>query len=332
MENFELIDNLFQITVLLCACVAAGILAIRHRNRSLLMLSLAYACFAMGTIYYVLYLVIIGIWPQVFYVAEISWLAAWLFYLSVQILPGEGKKDRFSLPAGAAAAVIAAIAFLDHDFGPSYFVSALFSLTAGATMYLSVSHMQNGSLYRKRDLFMIICVTLQVLLYRVSGFTHDYTRFQLYYAVDLALTLSMAALLPLLFFYLIFEPEPKEMPAAAIAIAVGFATFENVCYLTENGAANFNFLLIRGISAGALHILCGVLSGFGVSYVFRRHWLAATGTVGILGACIGFHAIYNLLITAEGAWKTAGYLFPSLLLLCLYAAKQLLPRQNISFE
>ena len=79
MENFELIDNLFQIAVLLCACVAAGILAIRHRNRSLLILSLAYACFAMGTIYYVLYLVIIGIWPQVFYVAEISWLAAWLF-------------------------------------------------------------------------------------------------------------------------------------------------------------------------------------------------------------------------------------------------------------
>ena len=98
MENFELIDNLFQITVLLCACVAAGILAIRHRNRSLLILSLAYACFAMGTIYYVLYLVIIGIWPQVFYVAEISWLAAWLFYLSVQILPGEGKKDRLSRP------------------------------------------------------------------------------------------------------------------------------------------------------------------------------------------------------------------------------------------
>ena len=151
MENFELIDNLFQITVLLCACVAAGILAIRHRNRSLLILSLAYACFAMGTIYYVLYLVI-------------SWLAAWLVYLSAQILRTEGMKCRFSLPAGAAAAFIAAVAFLDHDFGPSYFVSALFALTAGAIMYLSVSHIQNGSLYRKRDFFMIICVMLQVLL------------------------------------------------------------------------------------------------------------------------------------------------------------------------
>ena len=84
MESFELIDNFFQIVVLLCAAAAAGIFALRRRSRDLLILSLAYACFAMGTIYYVLYLVIIGIWPQVFYVAEISWLAAWLFYLSAQ--------------------------------------------------------------------------------------------------------------------------------------------------------------------------------------------------------------------------------------------------------
>lgn len=139
-------------------------------------------------------------------------------------------------------------------------------------------------------------------------------------------------LLPLLFYLLIFEPEPQRLSGAALAIAVGFATFENVCYLTENGAENFTFLLIRGVSAGALHILCGILLGFGVSYVFRRKWLAVTGTVGILGACTGFHGIYNLLITADGAWKMAGYLFPSLLIACLYTAKRLLPRRNTSFE
>ena len=73
-------------------------------------------------------------------------------------------------------------------------------------------------------------------------------------------------LLPLLFYLWVFEPDPRALPGAAIAIAVGFATFENVCYLAENGADNFTFLLIRGFSAGALHILCGILSGFGVSY------------------------------------------------------------------
>ena len=138
-------------------------------------------------------------------------------------------------------------------------------------------------------------------------------------------------LLPLLCYLLFFEPKPRELPGAALAIAVGFATFENVCYLTENGAEDLAFLLIRGISAGALHILCGVLSGYGIAYVFRRRWLALTGTVGILGACIGFHGIYNLLITAQGVWKTAGYLFPSVLLVCLLVLRQLLPRLKLSF-
>ena len=161
-----------------------------------------------------------------------------------------------------------------------------------------------------------------------------------YYGVDAATTAveitpaceEAMKFLPLLFYFLIFEPEPRELPGAAIAIAVGFATFENVCYLTENGAANFTFLLIRGISAGALHILCGIFAGFGISYVFRRRWLALTGTVGILGACIGFHAIYNLLVTAHGAWQTAGCLFPSVLIACLYAVKCLLPKLKITLE
>lgn len=129
-------------------------------------------------------------------------------------------------------------------------------------------------------------------------------------------------LLPLLFFSLIFEPNERKLPAAAIAIAVGFATFENVCYLTENGAENMIFLLIRGISAGALHILCGISIGFGISYVFRHRWMLISGTMGILGTCIGFHAIYNLLITIDGTGKFAGYLFPSLLIVGLFLIKK----------
>ena len=139
-------------------------------------------------------------------------------------------------------------------------------------------------------------------------------------------------LLPLLFYILVFEPKVRDLPEAAIALAVGFATFENVCYLMENGAENFMFLLIRGLSAGALHILCGISIGFGLSYVFRRKWLAFTGTVGLLGACIVFHATYNLLITGDGGWRIAGYLFPSALIALLYAGKLLLPRLKIMFE
>lgn len=139
-------------------------------------------------------------------------------------------------------------------------------------------------------------------------------------------------ILPLVFFFMIFEPDEQELPAAAIAIAVGFATFENVCCLTENGAENVTFLLIRGISAGALHILCGIFVGYGISYVFCRSWLRLTGTVGLLGACIGFHALYNLLITAESMGKFVGYLFPSALIGVLFIAKRVIPKLNIFYD
>lgn len=191
-----------------------------------------------------------------------------------------------------------------------------------------------GGRTRKFMLFMVAGMGVCLLSAYVNSF------FMLHYGADATVTVveitpvceEVMKLLPLLFYFLIFEPEPKELPSAAIAIAVGFATFENVCYLTENGAENFTLLLIRGISAGAIHILCGILTGFGISYVFRRRWLALTGTAGILGACTGFHAIYNLLITADSPWNITGYLFPPLLIACLFAVKRSLPNLNIHLK
>ena len=38
-------------------------------------------------------------------------------------------------------------------------------------------------------------------------------------------------LLPLLFYLLVFEPEPEQIRPAVFTVAAGFATFENICYL-----------------------------------------------------------------------------------------------------
>ena len=199
---------------------------------------------------------------------------------------------------------------------------------------LALSMLFFGGRPRTFMLFMITGMSVCLLSAYVNSF------FMGYYGVDSTVAVveitpvceEVMKLLPLLFYVLIFEPKVRDLPEAAVALAVGFATFENVCYLTENGAENFMFLLIRGLSAGALHILCGILIGFGLSYVFRRRWLAFTGTVGLLGACIAFHAIYNLLISGEGAWQIAGYLSPSVLIALLFAGKLLLPKLKISLE
>ena len=41
---------------------------------------------------------------------------------------------------------------------------------------------------------------------------------------------EMMKLLPLVFYLLVFEPEGDKIKAAAITVALSFATFENVCY------------------------------------------------------------------------------------------------------
>ena len=124
--------------------------------------------------------------------------------------------------------------------------------------------------------------------------------------------------LPLLFYLLIFEPKREQIKNTAVVIALSFATFENVCYLIQNGAGHFSFIFFRGIGTGAI-------VGGGLAYVWQRTWLKIAGTCGLLGAAITFHAIYNLLIAYGSAAQYIAYLLPVLIL----TAGKLISRSSI---
>ena len=121
-------------------------------------------------------------------------------------------------------------------------------------------------------------------------------------------------LLPLVFYLLVFEPEAERIKPAAITAALSFATFENVCYLIQNGAGRFSFIFFRGFGTGAMHVLCSLIVGGGLTYAWQRPWLKISGTCGLLGAAITLHAIYNLLIAYGGAAQYIAYVLPVLLI------------------
>ena len=195
--NFELIDNCFQVAVLFCAALAAIAAALRHKDRRFLILALFFACISMGTLYWVLHIFIFGDVPQVFYVAEFSWLAAYLFLLSFQMVRTDRAGPLFSLPALACALLAAAVVLAFRIFGPSYVVSAAFAGVVFAIVYLAIWRLRRRGGGGLIDCWLLLCVGLQLLLYMVSVFMQDFTRFNLYFAVDIALTSSFAALLPL---------------------------------------------------------------------------------------------------------------------------------------
>ena len=195
--NFELIDNFFQVAVLFCSALAAIAAALRHKDRRFLILSLFYICISMGTLYWVLHLFIFGNVPQVFYVSEFSWLAAYLFMLSFLMVRIDRVRPLFSLPSLFCALLTAALVLVVRMFGPSYVVSAAFAGVMSAIVYLAVWRLRRVGRGKQVDCGLLLCVGLQLLLFVVSVFMQDFTRFNLYFAVDITLTLSFAALLPL---------------------------------------------------------------------------------------------------------------------------------------
>ena len=120
--------------------------------------------------------------------------------------------------------------------------------------------------------------------------------------------------LPVMFYLLVFEPVKEDITDSVLMTAVGFATFENACYLTGNGAAEVLHLLIRGFGAGAMHVVCGFLVALGILYLWDRVWLQLAGTLGLLSVAITYHGIYNILVSQTGTPAAIGYLIPLLTL------------------
>ena len=117
-------------------------------------------------------------------------------------------------------------------------------------------------------------------------------------------------LAPVLFYILVFEPPMGKAAGSMLMIAVGFATFENVCYLTQNGAASFTNLIIRGFGTGTMHVLCGVIIAIGLMNLWDKIWLRVAGIIGLLAVAINYHAVFNMLVSQEGVVAYIGMLIP----------------------
>ena len=129
-------------------------------------------------------------------------------------------------------------------------------------------------------------------------------------------------LLPLLFFLIVFEPDLQRFRLATMLVAASFATFENICYLAENGAGQMLFLLIRGFGTGAMHVVCGSAYSEGLRFVWHDRLLRSVCIPGLLCVTIIYHAIYNLLVSVGDSVQVIGYCIPLFTLAVGYGVYQ----------
>lgn len=121
--------------------------------------------------------------------------------------------------------------------------------------------------------------------------------------------------LPLLFYLMVFDPEKRSAINGALLVAVGFATFENVCFLAAYGTSDLPRLLIRGFGTGAMHVVCGMVVATGLFFLWDRTWLRAVGAFALLCFVTTFHAVFNVFVAQTGAVFWIGSAIPLMLLL-----------------
>lgn len=116
--------------------------------------------------------------------------------------------------------------------------------------------------------------------------------------------------MPVFFYIAVLGPPKRAVPPTALAVGLGFATMENVCYLATYDAGDVLFVLIRGFSAGVMHAICAAVLGHGLAFVMSRRYLLVPGAFGLLCAATTIHAIYNLLVSVPGMPQVVGYVLP----------------------
>ncbi len=80
----ELIDNLIQLCAVLVCGVLSGLLYRRDRRQVYFLLTCFYGCFALGLIYWTLFLLLFDESPYLFYVSDIGWISGYLFLYLIQ--------------------------------------------------------------------------------------------------------------------------------------------------------------------------------------------------------------------------------------------------------
>ncbi|MBR6452459.1 MAG: PrsW family intramembrane metalloprotease [Lachnospiraceae bacterium] len=114
--------------------------------------------------------------------------------------------------------------------------------------------------------------------------------------------------LPFVIYLLVFKPKKEWILGDMFALALGFATFDNVWNLVENGAAGILPILLRGLGSGAMHVVCASLISIGLLSMWDSRYLRVLGTVGLFLTSVTYHAIYNLLVMSRYPW--IGHLIP----------------------
>ena len=90
----ELIENLLQLLTTFVGALLSGISCRKSGRQAYFLLLCFYGCFALGALYWTLYLLLFDTTPRVFYVSEFGWVASLIFLRICLLYTSPSPRDR----------------------------------------------------------------------------------------------------------------------------------------------------------------------------------------------------------------------------------------------
>ena len=199
----ETIDNFSQFFAALLGSAVSGILYLKDRRQPYFVLICFYGYYALASLYWMLYTILITDEPPMFYVADIGWIACYLFLylLQASLSRPEERSFRCRLTWLAPLTVIPLTL---------YYISIgnlVYNLIVGVIMLLLLRRSLRGFIYwggqadgarglRAFHLLVIAFVVLENCLWLSSYPWRGDTWSNPYFWIDFAVTASSVSMLP----------------------------------------------------------------------------------------------------------------------------------------
>ena len=199
----ELIENLLQLLTTFVGALLSGISYRKSRRQAYFLLLCFYGCFALGALYWTLYLLLFNTTPRVFYVSEFGWVASVIFLRILQATLAGPEECAFRCQTAWLALLIGVPLMIFYcTFGDV--LSNL--IWCGMMIWLSSCSIR-GLVYANRQTdaarnmrwfhIGILCFTgSEYLLWTVGCFRTDTSPASPVFWCDMLLTLTILGLLP----------------------------------------------------------------------------------------------------------------------------------------
>ena len=194
----EIIENSVQLALLAALTVVTAMLSVRDKRTEGGLLAMFYGSYALGDLYWLLYLVYYGHTPRVFYIPDLSWYASYIFLYMLlrQIAPPKDAREKRILPWLCFVFTLSMAVFFMKESGGEIGNNLIYGSLMGLLMFSAVRRlMDRDAGCRTLCIVILVFCLLEYAMWTVSVFFKGDTLANPYYWFDFLLTVSFPAFL-----------------------------------------------------------------------------------------------------------------------------------------